>query len=257
MPEGDDRMKILIVTVAGMSTRFSESVGYPCLKCIYSENGIEDSLLYRMLHQNGDFDYYVVVGGFMYDALEKVIAENFEDIREKILLVKNAHYADYGSGYSLYLAFERIKDMDFCEVVFAEGDLYVDQESFRKIYDNPNNVITCNREAILASKAVAFYFDEGNRVHYIYDTSHNVLEIKEPFLGIYNSGQIWKMADAPRLRRIIASVSEREWQGTNLNFVQKYFGSLDKREYDIITFRQWVNCNTVSDYNIFKEMVNE
>ena len=42
-------MKVLIITVAGMSTRFSQSVGAPCLKCLYHEGRAKDSLLYRML----------------------------------------------------------------------------------------------------------------------------------------------------------------------------------------------------------------
>ena len=56
-------MKVLIITVAGMSTRFSQSVGAPCLKCLYHEGRAKDSLLYRMLHQDGKFDRYVIVGG--------------------------------------------------------------------------------------------------------------------------------------------------------------------------------------------------
>ncbi|MDE6913302.1 MAG: hypothetical protein K2P35_06360, partial [Lachnospiraceae bacterium] len=95
-------MKILIVTVAGMSSRFSQSLGHSCLKCLYYENHIEDSLLYTMLHQDRTFDYYVIVGGFMYDDLKAAIEEEFKEFGDKILLVKNEHYADYGSGYSLY-----------------------------------------------------------------------------------------------------------------------------------------------------------
>lgn len=241
-------MKILIVTVAGKATRFSESLGYPCLKCLYYENNVQESLLYTMLHQNVQFDYYVIVGGFMYDELELAIQKDFKEFGDKILLVKNEHYADYGSGYSLYLALLKIRDMNFEEVIFAEGDLYVDRESFRKVCDDSQNVITCNTEAILAKSAVAFYFDRNYGIHYIYDTEHSFLEIKEPFLGIFNSGQIWKFADANHLRRIMDSLTENEWHGTNLVLVQKYFGSLKEYEYSIITFRKWVNCNTISDY---------
>lgn len=246
-------MKILIVTVAGTSSRFSESLGYPCLKCLYSESGVEESLLYRMLHQDGEFDYYVVVGGFRYGELETVLKEKFREFGDRLILVRNGHYADYGSGYSLYLALERIRDMDFDEVMFAEGDLYVDRETFRRIYDAPGNVATCNQEAILADRAVAFYFDEKYGIHYIYDTAHSALEIKEPFLGIFNSGQVWKFADRGRLLRAVSDVGEEQWRGTNLVLIQKYFGMLERSEYDIITFREWVNCNTVSDYRTIGE----
>ena len=241
-------MKVLIITVAGMSTRFSQSVGAPCLKCLYHEGRAKDSLLYRMLHQDGKFDRYVIVGGFMYGELETAVREQFGKFMDRILLVKNDHYADYGSGYSLYLALEKIKDMDVSQVVFAEGDLYVDRESFRKVCDSPVSVITCNQEPILANKAVAFYFDRDHRVHYIYDTEHSALEIGEPFLGIFNSGQIWKFADPARLKEITETAGDRERKGTNLELIQRYFGDLPREQYEIITIQKWINCNTVSDY---------
>ncbi|MCI8464449.1 MAG: licC domain protein [Lachnospiraceae bacterium] len=241
-------MKILIVTVAGLSSRFRESLGRPCLKCLYQEGGTEKSLLYRMLHQDGTFDFYVIVGGFQYEELKKTIARDFQEFGDKILLVRNEHYADYGSGYSLYLGLKRILDMDLEEVIFAEGDLYVDRESFRKIYDSRANVITCNREAILADQSVAFYFDQAERVHYLYDTGHSTLEIPEPFLGIFNSGQIWKFSDADHLRQAFFRIREKDWQGTNLVLVQEYFGSLERKDYEIVCLNEWVNCNTVSDY---------
>lgn len=240
-------MKILIVTVAGTSSRFSESLGQPCLKCLYCKNSIEESLLYNMLHQE-EFDCYVIVGGFMYDALKSAIENEFNEFEGKMILVKNDHFSDYGSGYSLYLALQQIQGMHFDEVIFAEGDLFVDKESFQKVCDTATNVITCNTDPILASKAVAFYFDKDYAIHYIYDTGHSILEIKEPFQGIFNSGQIWKFADADRLKKVMQGITEKEWQGTNLVLIQEYFGSLAKSDFDIVTFKKWVNCNTVSDY---------
>lgn len=254
MFKGEGKLKILIVTVAGMSSRFSESIGHPCIKCLYYENCLEESLLYTMLHQDVEFDYYVIVGGFMYNELESAIETNFKEFGDRILLIENEHYADYGSGYSLYLALQKIMDKDFDEVIFAEGDLYVDRESFRRVYDNANNVITCNTEPILASKAVAFYYDKDYKVHYIYDTAHSILEINEPFQGIFNSGQIWKFTDADRLKSVVHSICEKEWQGTNLVLIQRYFGKLTKQEYDIMTFKKWVNCNTILDYKRCIEM---
>lgn len=246
-------MKILIVTVAGMSNRFSESLGYACHKCIYSEKGIEESLLYRMIYLDDGFDCYVIVGGFMYEELESVLTENFRDIGDKIILIRNSHYSDYGSGYSLYLALDRIREMDFDEVVFAEGDLFVDKESFQELCNTPGNIVSCNREEIVASKAVAFYFDKDKKIHYVYDTSHNLIEIREPFMGIFNSGQIWKFADSNYLRETVDSMGREEWKGTNLALIQRYFGPLDRSRYNVITFKKWMNCNTVFDYRKIKE----
>ena len=167
--------------MAGLSARFSQSLGYSCLKCLYYENRPEESLLHRMLCRDSGFDRLVIVGGFLYEELENALKRDFGEFQDKITLVKNDHYADYGSGYSLYLALDKIKDMDFSEAVFAEGDLYVDRDSFRKVCSSPRNVITCSQEPILANKAVAFYFDSGYGIHYIYDTEHSALEIREPF----------------------------------------------------------------------------
>lgn len=242
-------MKILLITVAGTSSRFSKSVGYPCLKCLYHKNDIKESLLYRLLHHDVSFDKYVIVGGFKFDELQFALVKYFQDLASKILLVKNLDFAKYGSGYSLYQGLKSIINEDFSEIVFAEGDLFVDEGSFTQIFSAPNNVITRNDEAILANKAVAFYFDLQEKIHYIYDTSHNYLEIKGPFLGVFNSGQIWKFTNKSLLQKAFASLKEQDWQGTNLNLIQAYFGNLDKHEYEIVEIKGWLNCNTVDDFN--------
>lgn len=252
MSGGNEELKVLIITVAGTSSRFRESLGKDCLKCIYYKNSIKESLLYRMIYQNTEFDCYVIVGGFMYDELKYVIENDFSELKKKIILVKNNYFAEYGSGYSLYLGLKAIINMNFSEVVFAEGDLYVDKESFEQLYELKTNVITCNDEAILANKAVAFYYDIDYGIHYIYDVSHNVLEIREPFTGIFNSGQIWKFVSADKLKEDFFHLNEVEWQGTNLAFIQKYFGSLKKEEYTMIRFKKWINCNTISDFEKIK-----
>lgn len=245
-------MKILLITVAGISSRFSQSIGKPCLKCIYYRKSIEESLLYRMIHQSEEFDRYVIVGGFHYDELRSVLKQSFPEYREKIILVQNEKYAEYGSGYSLYLGLKQIMDLPFSQIVFAEGDLYIDHNSFMKVCQTNKDVITCNKEAILANKAVAFYYDQQCKIHYIYDTQHNALQINVPFLGIYNSGQIWKFSQPERLRRILGELDEKDRQGTNLIFIQKYFEDLDKVDYEIVRFDKWINCNTIVDFDLME-----
>ena len=242
-------MKILILTVAGMSTRFSESIGEPCLKCVFYRNNIKESLLYRMLHQNVAFDKYVIVGGYMFEQLKITLEKDFTEFQDKIILVRNERYSDFGSGYSLFLGLRAVIDLDFQEIVFAEGDLYVDGESFQKVCTAANNVITYNNDPILADKAVAFYYDSKYQIHYIYDTQHNELKIREPFIGIFNSGQIWKFAQRERIRDIVKTLTEDEYKKTNLIVIQKYFGSLDREQYDMVELKDWINCNTITDFD--------
>lgn len=241
-------MKVLIVTVAGTSSRFGNSVGKPCLKCIYSPAGTKSSLLYKIIHQPVDIDKYVVVGGYMYDVLEKTLESEFSQYKDKIILVKNEKYMEYGSGYSLYKGIEAVINTDFDEIVFAEGDLFIDTETFVNVCNSHKSIITCNNEDILADKAVAFYFDMNNKIRYIYDTGHNALKIDEPFLSIFNSGQIWKFAKAKYMRKVYEEMKEKDWQDTNLVFIEKYFRGLDSDKYEILKFRHWINCNTIQDF---------
>jgi len=241
-------LRILLITVAGLSKRFSESLGKDCLKCIYYKNDFKESLLYQMLNQTDKFDKYVIVGGYKFDELKQTVENQLSDIIDKIILVKNEYYAEYGSGYSLYVGLKEIQNLNYNELIFAEGDLFVDNESFMKVYNSKNNVITCGKEPILANKAVAFYYDTDYHIHYIYDTSHKSLQINEPFLGIFNSGQIWKFTNSERLKYLTLHLNQELWQGTNLNLVQEYFDNLEKSEYEIVTFNKWINCNTISDF---------
>lgn len=248
-------MKILIITSAGMSSRFSASLGYECLKCIYYKDSFEESLLYGMLHQTAQFDRYVIVGGYKFDELAWAVRKYLPDYEDRIELVRNDQYDVYGSGYSLYMGlkavFQYLKDHGehADEIVFAEGDLFVDSAGFQRVYTSKKDVLTANREPILANKAVAYYFDADYGIHYIYDTGHQSLRIDEPFVGIFNSGQIWKFADIDRAKAAFDALTDRQWQGTNLEYIQKYFGALTKEAYEQVTFDRWINCNTVDDFN--------
>jgi len=249
---GYRKLKILLITVAGLSSRFSESLGKECLKCIYYKNDFSESLLYQIINQTDRFDKYIIVGGYKFKDLKQTIEHHFNNIINKIILIKNDYYAEYGSGYSLYLGLKKAIEFSYSELVFVEGDLFVDNESFMKVYNCNNDVITCNTESILANKAVAFYYDTNHYIHYIYDTNHKSFQINEPFLGIFNSGQIWKFNNPEKLKYLTLSLDDDLWKGTNLNLIQKYFENMNK--YEIIIFKYWINCNTITDFeNIVRD----
>ena len=157
-------MKILIITVAGCSSRFSKSIGYETLKCIYYKKDYTESLLFRLLNQSADFDKYIVVGGYKYDELRKCIEEWFPSKKDKIELVRNPFYKKYGSGYSLFCGIEAAMKYNFDEMMFVEGDLFLDSNSFLKVANSAYNVITCNNNPILAKKAVVLYFDINEKI---------------------------------------------------------------------------------------------
>lgn len=248
MRGGIAKVKILLITVAGMSSRFSASIGKSCLKCLYTTGGIEKTLLWRMVHISTQFDRYVIVGGYMYDQLQTALEENFPEYASRICLVKNEKYESLGSGYSLYVGIKEALRFPFDELVFAEGDLFVDRESFQKVIDSTKNVITVNKEMITADGSVVFYYDGNHKLHYLYDTGHRALEIKEPFTSICNSGQIWKFTKTNLIKETLCEMDDSNWRATNLGFVERYFQRLHEDEYEVIAFNAWINCNTVSDY---------
>ena len=218
--------KAFITTAAGMATRFSASLPAPVPKCIYTDNKPENTLLYRLVSLAEDFDRIVIVTGFMEDNI-KEYAEKYlpKEILDKTVFVSNEQYAQYGSGWSLYLGLKALENSDekYDDIIFAEGDLYFSREDFEKICISRNDVITVNNEPIEAKKAVALYFDTDSRPHYIYDTHHGTLEINEPFTGIYNSAQIWKFRDADKIFRIMNEMGEKAHQGTNLVLINHYY----------------------------------
>ena len=241
-------MKSLIITVAGMSSRFNKDTEKDVLKCLYYEDTPTNSLLSIQVHKCFDLvDEIVVVGGYKYEDLEAFIRHEMKDVNHKMKLVYNDHYHDYGSGYSLLKGIEVTSDKAD-EIIFIEGDLFFDSVSVTKIINSPKDVISVNNEPILSNKAVALYFDASNYPHYIYDTSHSCLEIHEPFTAIYNSGQMWKFMNPNRVREICQFLTPEQVQGTNLEIIQKYYGAYKNSQLDIIKVSLWYNCNTVADY---------
>ena len=243
-----------IITVAGTSTRFRKSIGKDCLKCIYSEKDVQNALLMRQLSMCKTFDEVVIVGGYKFSELVDFVNKYLKGYPVNITLAQNEHYEDYGSGYSFILGIQEAEKLCAERIVFLEGDLFFDSNTFRTIVENKRDIVTVNTDPIEAKKAVAFYINEGGKINYIYDTAHSALSINEPFLGIYNSGQVWKFCDAAKLYKLTSELNQKELEGTNLVLVQKYFDSLNRGEYQIVKFADWINCNTIEDYRKAEEI---
>ena len=240
-------MKTLIVTVAGTATRFNKDTDEPTLKCLYCIGCAKNSLLYQILDKARDFDEFIIVGGYLYEKLEAFVNSELYEFRNRIKLVYNPEFSTYGSGYSLILGIQN-SNPEADEIIFVEGDLYFDKTDFERIKQSDKNVFTVNHELITAKKAVVVYENEEGYLRYLYDTSHSYLRIGEPFLAIYNSGQVWKFRDIDKLFRVVNGLSTEQTKGTNLEIIQGYFGDLKPDQYEMVVFSTWYNCNTVKDY---------
>lgn len=246
-------MKYLIITVAGTATRFNRDTKEDTLKCLYYTDEPRYALLPQLMKNCGEYDKYIIVGGYLYEKLQKFVADNLAEYGDKVTLVYNEHFKDYGSGYSLYKGIEAITEPG--DVTFVEGDLYFKANVFKQVYDSPKSVISINREPIYSNKAVALYINAEGKPRYLYDTNHQTLTVPEPFKAIFNSGQMWKFASSEKLLKAVGYLTETQLQGTNLEIIQTYFGDMNAEEYDVVTFADWFNCNTVADYEIVRKLM--
>ncbi|MBQ6350004.1 MAG: hypothetical protein IJI42_03655 [Methanobrevibacter sp.] len=256
-------MKIVIITVAGISSRFNRDVPEEnkILKCLYFEENPKDTLLYHMLEKVDFSDRIVVVGGYKYDDLVDYISNNIpKNLQDKIITVYNDHFSDLSSGYSLYLGIREALDnfTDIDEMLFVEGDLDIDNESFNKVISCDKNVLTFNHEPIYSNKAVVLYQNENDEYHYLFNSDHGMLSLREPFKAIFNSGQTWKFNDMKLLKMANDNFYENLIDDTNLGIIQKYFDLLeDSCDIEIIGLKRWVNCNTRDDYKLIKSYWRE
>ena len=256
-------MKIVIITVAGKSSRFNKDVSEEdkILKCLYYEDNPQDTLIYHMLEKVGYADRIVVVGGYKYDDLVDYINTNIpQNFQDKILTVYNNHFSDLSSGYSLYLGVKESLNnfTDIDEILFVEGDLDIDSESFDKVISSDKNVLTFNYEPIYSNKAVVLYQNEDDEYHYLFNSDHGLLSLDEPFKAIFNSGQTWKFKDMDLLKMANDNFYENLIDDTNLGIIQKYFDLVKNTdEIEIIGLKRWVNCNTRKDYKLIKNYWSE
>jgi len=239
-------MRAAIITVAGKSSRFNKGIpeAEKQLKAIYGGN--DNTLLYHLLQKCAFADRIVVVGGYKFESLKDYCIGLESLIRNKISLVFNDHYEDLASGYSLYLGLQEAFKHNAEEILFVEGDLDMDNESFAKVVRSEKSVLTYTFEPIYANKAVVLYKNDRNQYCYAFNSSHGLLSVQSPFSCILNSGQTWKFTEIDTLKRANEQFYKESRDETNLRIIQNY---LDMGVVaDLISFKRWTNCNTKEDY---------
>lgn len=242
-------MKTAIIAVAGVSSRFNDGAVEPVLKGIYTTTDYKKTLLYSILRKCKGFDKVVLVGGYQYHNLENYVQAYCAEFPYEIKLVCNPHYEQMGTGYTLKLGLEEcLRDETCLEIMVIEGDLFFDEESFETVKVSENSIATYNYKPIYSSKAVIAYIDQEERLRYVFSTSHGTVQISEPFLAVFNSGQLWKFRDVARVRKLLHELPQQVWEGTNLQFIEAYFSELEKAEWKLLPLEIWENCNTRSDY---------
>lgn len=241
-------MKAAVITTAGMSSRFNEGIPEEKkeLKAVYFEDDYTKTLLYHLLQKCEYADSIILVGGYKIDSLKKYLSLLDKSLREKIVLVENDHFEDLGSGYSLYLGLNAAFKDNAKEILFVEGDLDIDDESFKQVVKADRSVLTYTYEPIYANKAVVLYRNGDDKFKYAFNREHGLLLVKEPFSCILNSGQLWKFTDMKVLKEASRLFYEQSRNDTNLGIIQNYLD--EHMEVELIPLKRWTNCNTRADY---------
>ena len=241
----------VIITIAGTSSRFSKSIGNEVHKAIFSDDDSNWTTLSCQLNLVKNIsDEIIIVTGYQHSEITNYLNKNFGDL--PIKTVYNEHYSDYGSCYSLILGI-RAANENFDELIFLEGDLVFDAISFNKLIEVQKDVITSNNILIDARTAVIFYVNDKKQIRYVYDTAQNSLKIDEPFLVMGNSGQVWKFIDIKRLKDNLQNYGVEEYKGTNLVPINDYYKKINFEDLEVVTFKEWFNCNTIEDYILMKK----
>lgn len=241
-------MKIAVITIAGKSSRFNEGIPEENrkLKAVYYEDNHKNTLLFHLLLKCNQYDKIILVGGYKIESLEEYLLLLEVELSDKITVVYNNHYVDLGSGYSLYLGLEEAFKYDPSEILFVEGDLDFDDESFKSVVNSTKSVFTYTYEPIYANRAVVFYKDDKERYKYAFNSCHGLLSIDSPFSCILNSGQTWKFTEINKLKTANDWFYENARKDTNLSIIQNYLDS--GVDVNIIPLERWTNCNTREDY---------
>lgn len=238
-------MRAFITTVAGQSTRFNQGCADPVLKCLYHTEKTPECILSRLLRQAAEagFDHLIVVGGYRYQDLQRTVEEYHNP---SIELVYNPRWQDSGSMYSLY--YGALAAEEAAEILFCEGDVITDSESFRRLASAQEDSFAIAREPIFADRSVAAYQGSDGRLHYLFDTNHGALTFPANVKAIFHSAQAWKIGDGETFIRMNAQLTETERRGTNLVLIERYLRRHPMEKLNLITLEHWINCNTREDF---------
>lgn len=241
-------MRIAIITIAGISSRFNEGIADEDkkLKAIYYEKDYKKTLLYQLLKKCSYADKTILVGGYKIDDLREYLQTIEFEYKDKVSVVYNEHFSDLGSGYSLYLGIKEAIKYSPKEILFVEGDLDIDNESFDSVISSDKTVLTYTSEPIYANKAVVLYKDALNNFQYAFNSSHGLLSIDSSFSCILNSGQTWKFSEVEKLKIANNRFYDEAKVDTNLRIIQNYLEL--GVEVDLVMLKRWTNCNTRDDY---------
>ena len=145
----------------------------------------------------------------------------------------------------------KLKYIDFSENCLTSLEGLMSQYSVAVNRRNENR-----RETMEKIHTIAEYWNElYNENGFAIMLNDQKLSINESFVKIGNSGQVWQFSDINKLKKIIASYGKTEFKKTNLIPIIDYYNGMNTIDVPIISFNEWFNCNTISDYQQMKKYI--
>lgn len=247
-------MKNVVITCAGGSTRFSNSVNAPVHKSIYKAKDQVRCLLEWQIDtalSSKNVNKIIVVVGFQNTQVEDFVKSTYGN-DERIVIVNNELWSTTGSNLSMCLGLLACKNTKADSILCVEGDLYA--SNFRDLIDTPSTtsfLSTTNGHSTIDSNVdvlgIISKTSTGFQTSFEYSTNHSVFENINFYnaVTLFPSGQMWELATEKINFDIVAKSAEIFPNKTNLEVLQHFSYS----ELPMIPFilTDWINCNTITE----------
>lgn len=209
----------------------------------------DTTILARMLTsiQDAGIDDVVLVLGYLYQKVERVVRESFPDLRVQVVV--NERYEETNTGYSLLLAAGHLEGSAF---VKFDGDVVFDPEILSRLLSSPDATALCiDRNIELASEEVKVSLSAGTRVAKVGKTVPPADAVGES-IGIEKIG-----ADAAR-----QLFSELRTMMDQKRHLQDYYEAAYERLIDSgvpfhvvdISDLPWTEISTQQDYDAAEQL---
>ena len=247
-------MKDVVITCAGGSTRFSNSVNCPAHKSIYKADGQTKCLLEWQIDtalSSENVNKIIIVVGFQNTQVEDFIKSKYPN-NERIITVNNEQWNTTGSNLSMCLGLLACKNTKADSILCVEGDLYA--SNFKVLIECPSTSdfrSTTNGHSTIYSNVdvlgIISKTSSGFRTSFEYSTDHSEFKSINFYnaVTIFPSGQMWEIATKKIDFDKVTKCAEMFPSKTNLEILQ-HFSSSKSPMYPF-ELKDWVNCNTITE----------
>lgn len=247
-------MKDIVITCAGGSTRFSNSVNAQAHKSIYKADGQVRCLLEWQIDtalSSENVNKIIVVVGFLHTQVEEFIKSKYPN-NDRIVIVDNKQWSSTGSNLSMCLGLLACKDTKAHSILCVEGDLYA--SNFKELIEakstgsfcattNGHSTIDSNVDVLgIVSKTSV-----GFQTSFEYSRNHSAFDYIYFYdvVTLFPSGQMWEIATPNIDFDKVAKSAELFPNETNLEILQHF--SFRRSPMAPFELKDWINCNTITE----------